>query len=127
MVATTQQGRFVGKAAVVTGGSRDIGTAVARRLAAEGAAVAIGYRGNQEAADALAAELAAMGGQAIAVQADVADPGQTAALIERTVAEFGHLDVVASCAGVEHFGAPASSTSARWRRSRRPTSTGSAR
>ncbi|MBS2533343.1 SDR family oxidoreductase [Catenulispora sp. NF23] len=105
MISTTQQGRFVGKAAVVTGGSRGIGAAVARRLAAEGAAVAIGYRGNQEAADALVAELAAMGGQAIAVQADVADPGQTAALIERTVVEFGHLDVVASCAGVEHFGA----------------------
>ena len=59
----------MGKAAVVTGGSRGIGAAVARRPAAEGAAVAIGYPGNQEAADALVAELAAMGGQAIAVQA----------------------------------------------------------
>ena len=52
----------------MTGGSRGISAAVARRLAAEGAAVAIGYRGNQEAADALVAELAAIGGQAIAIQ-----------------------------------------------------------
>lgn len=105
MVSTTQQGRFAGKAAVVTGGSRGIGAAVARRLAGEGAAVAIGYRGNQEAADALVAELAAAGGRAIAVRADVAEPEQIAALIERTVAEFGQLDVVASCAGIEYFGA----------------------
>ncbi|MGW3149529.1 SDR family NAD(P)-dependent oxidoreductase [Streptomyces sp. NPDC001177] len=91
--------------AVVTGGSRGIGAAVARRLAGEGAAVAIGYWGSKEAADALVAELAGDGAQAVAIQADVADPGQTHALIERAVAEFGRLDVLASCAGVEHFDA----------------------
>lgn len=98
-------GRFDGKAAVVTGGSRGIGAAVARRLAAEGAAVAIGYRGNTEAAAALVAELAGDGGRAVAVRADVADPEQTQALIDRAVAEFGRLDVLASCAGIEHFDA----------------------
>ncbi|WP_209445609.1 SDR family NAD(P)-dependent oxidoreductase [Streptomyces roseochromogenus] len=100
-----QIARFEGKAAVVTGGSRGIGAAVARRLAAEGASVAIGYRGNQEAADALVAELTSNGGRAIAVQADVADPHQTGALMERAVDEFGRLDVLASCAGIEHFDA----------------------
>ncbi|MFE1879301.1 SDR family NAD(P)-dependent oxidoreductase [Streptomyces diastatochromogenes] len=100
-----QRTRFEGKVAVVTGGSRGIGAAVARRLADEGAAVAIGYRGNKEAADALVAELGAADGRAVAVQADAADPEQTGVLIERAVAEFGRLDVLASCAGIEHFDA----------------------
>ncbi|MER7789675.1 3-oxoacyl-ACP reductase family protein [Streptomyces sp. NPDC097640] len=100
-----QSTRFESKVAVVTGGSRGIGAAVARRLADEGATVAIGYRGNKEAAEALVAELGARGGRAIAVQADAADPGQTRALIEQAVAEFGRLDVLVSCAGIEHFGA----------------------
>ncbi|MFJ9368631.1 SDR family NAD(P)-dependent oxidoreductase [Nocardia sp. NPDC101769] len=97
-----QSTRFTDKVAVVTGGSRGIGAAVATRLAAEGAVVAIGYRGNQEAAEQLLATLPA--GRAIAVRADVADPDQTAALIEQAVTEFGRLDVLASCAGIEHFG-----------------------
>ncbi|WP_030661734.1 SDR family NAD(P)-dependent oxidoreductase [Streptomyces cellulosae] len=100
-----QTARFEGKAAVVTGGSRGIGAAVARRLAGEGAAVAIGYRGNKEAADALVAELASDGGRATAVRADAADPEQTRALIEQAVTEFGRLDVLVSCAGIEHFDA----------------------
>ncbi|MEU1404992.1 SDR family oxidoreductase [Streptomyces sp. NPDC005728] len=99
-----QRTRFEGKVAVVTGGSRGIGAAVARRLADEGAAVAIGYRGHREAADALVAELGG-GGRAIAVRADASVPEQTGALIERAVAEFGRLDVLASCAGIEHFDA----------------------
>lgn len=90
---------------MVTGGSRGIGAAVAKRLAAEGAAVTIGYRGNKEAADALVAELNGVGGRAVAVQADAADSERTRALIERAVAEFGRLDVLASCAGIEHFDA----------------------
>ncbi|MGV9563864.1 SDR family NAD(P)-dependent oxidoreductase [Streptomyces sp. NPDC003480] len=95
--------RFEGRTAVVTGGSRGIGAAVAKRLAGEGAAVAIGYRGNKEAADALVAEITSNDGRAIAVQADVADPEQSRVLIERAVAEFGRLDVLVSCAGIEHF------------------------
>ncbi|OIJ88978.1 dehydrogenase [Streptomyces sp. MUSC 14] len=97
--------RFEGKVAVITGGSGGIGAAVARRLASEGAAVAIGYRGNKDAADALVDELAANGGRAIAVQADAADAEQTQALIDRVVTEFGRLDVLVSCAGIEHFDA----------------------
>ncbi|MEV6833789.1 SDR family oxidoreductase [Streptomyces sp. NPDC051133] len=97
--------RFEGKVAVVTGGSRGIGAAVATRLAAEGAAVVIGYRGNQQAADELVRSLVAEGGRAMALRADVADPEQTGTLIDRAVAEFGQLDVLASCAGIEHFDA----------------------
>lgn len=104
-MAAMASARFVGKAAVVTGGSRGIGAAVAARLAGEGAAVAIGYRGNQGAADKLVAALRADGGRAIAVRADVADPDETKALIDQAVAEFGRLDVLASCAGIEHFDA----------------------
>ena len=97
--------RFTGKVAVVTGGSRGIGAAVAARLAEEGAAVVVGYRGNQQAAEELVAALAASGGRALAMRADVADPEQTKALMARAAAEFGQLDVLASCAGTEHFDA----------------------
>ncbi len=111
-MTASDTGRFVGRAAVVTGGSRGIGAAVARRLAAEGAAVVIGYRSNRAAADALVRAIEADGGKALAHGADVADPGQSEALIERAVAEFGRLDVLASCAGIEHFGALADLTPA---------------
>ncbi|MFI9809190.1 SDR family NAD(P)-dependent oxidoreductase [Streptomyces sp. NPDC052301] len=97
--------RLRGKVAVVTGGSRGIGAAVASRLAAEGAAVVIGYRGNEQAAHDLAATLNADGTRALALRADVADPDQTEALFEQAMARFGRIDVLASCAGVEHFGA----------------------
>ncbi|MFJ9349997.1 SDR family NAD(P)-dependent oxidoreductase [Streptomyces sp. NPDC101237] len=104
-MSSAQQARFEGKVAVVTGGSRGIGAAVARRLVQEGAAVAVGYRGDEEAAAALVAELTDGGGRALAFRADVADPEQTRALVERAVGAFGRLDVLASCAGVEHFDA----------------------
>ncbi|MFC4014028.1 SDR family NAD(P)-dependent oxidoreductase [Nonomuraea purpurea] len=96
--------RFDNKVAVVTGGSRGIGAAVAERLAAEGASVAIGYRANQEAADAVVAALTSGGGRAIAVQADVLHASQTGRLMDAAVAEFGRLDVLVCCAGIEHFG-----------------------
>ncbi|WP_030343451.1 SDR family NAD(P)-dependent oxidoreductase [Streptomyces sp. NRRL S-1022] len=104
-MTTTDNKRFAGKVAVVTGGSRGIGAAVATRLAAEGAAVVVGYRGNQQAADELVRSLTDQGHKAMALRADVANPDQTGTLIERAVSEFGQLDVLASCAGVEHFDA----------------------
>ncbi|MGW4560884.1 SDR family NAD(P)-dependent oxidoreductase [Streptomyces sp. NPDC004561] len=97
--------RFAGKVAVVTGGSRGIGAAVATRLAAEGAAVVIGYRGNEQAAEELVSSLDADGGRALALRADVTDPDQTRALFEQAMDRFGRIDVLASCAGVEHFDA----------------------
>ncbi|MEU8589549.1 SDR family oxidoreductase [Streptomyces sp. NPDC048664] len=104
-MTTAGDKRFAGKVAVVTGGSRGIGAAVVTRLAAEGAAVVIGYRGNEQAADALVRSLVDQGRKAMALRADVADPDQTRTLIDRAVAEFGQLDILASCAGVEHFDA----------------------
>jgi tetrahydroxynaphthalene reductase len=96
---------FAGKVAVVTGGSRGIGAAVAARLAAGGASVAIGYRDNLDAATAVAARLKENGTDVLTVRADVADPDQTGDLVDRAAATFGRLDVLVSCAGVEHFGA----------------------
>jgi 3-oxoacyl-[acyl-carrier protein] reductase len=92
------------KRALVTGGGRGIGAAIARRLAANGAAVAVNYVADASSADALVAELTDKGHQAVALRADVGDPAQTKDLVSRVVAEFGGLDILASNAGVEHFG-----------------------
>ncbi len=86
--------------ALVTGGSRGIGAAISRRLAAEGHAVAINYAGRRDDAEALAAELSAAGAQAIALQADVADPQAVRQLFDAIEARFGGIDVVVNSAGV---------------------------
>jgi 3-oxoacyl-[acyl-carrier protein] reductase len=97
--------RLAGKRALVTGGSRGIGAAIARRLAAEGAAVAINYVANQFAADKIVDELTDKGQQVAAFRADVSDPAQTRDLVGGVVEAFGGLDILASNAGVEHWGA----------------------
>jgi 3-oxoacyl-[acyl-carrier protein] reductase len=96
--------RLAGKRALVTGGSRGIGAAIVRRLAAEGAAVAVNYVSNETSARALVDELIADGHRAEAFQADVSDPAQTSALVGQVSDAFGGLDLLASNAGVEHFG-----------------------
>jgi NAD(P)-dependent dehydrogenase (short-subunit alcohol dehydrogenase family) len=108
----TQSGRLAGKRALVTGGSRGIGAAIVRRLAAEGAAVAVNYVADQSSADALVGELRADGHQVAAFRADVSDAAQTTELVERVVADFGGLELLASNAGVEYFGALESITQA---------------
>ena len=75
--------------ALVTGGSRGIGAAISRRLAADGHAVAINYAGRRDDAEALAAELNAAGAQAIALQADVSDPQAVRQLFDAIEARFG--------------------------------------
>jgi 3-oxoacyl-[acyl-carrier protein] reductase len=107
---------LAGKRALVTGGSRGIGAAIVRRLAAEGAAVAVNYRSGRDAAQALAAELTADGGQAVALQADVSDPAATRDLVARTTEALGGLDILISNAGVEYFGALESITMADFQR-----------
>ena len=86
---------LAGRVALVTGGSRGIGAAVSRELARAGARVAVNYRAGAEAAEALAAEL---GG--IAVQADVSDPSEVQALVERVEAELGDIDILVNNAGI---------------------------
>ena len=88
-----------GKIAFITGGSRGIGAAIAKRLAADGAKVAITYRKGADAAASVVKAIERAGGKAIAIQADAADAGAVNAAIEKTVATFGRLDVLVNNAG----------------------------
>jgi 3-oxoacyl-[acyl-carrier protein] reductase len=88
------------RVAVVTGGSRGIGRETVSRLAADGFAVVVGYAGRSADADEAVTEVTDKGGQAIAVQADVADEQAVAALFDRAEEEFGGVDVVVNAAGV---------------------------
>jgi NAD(P)-dependent dehydrogenase (short-subunit alcohol dehydrogenase family) len=96
---------FAGKAALVTGGSRGIGRAIAKRLAADGAAAVINYARNQERALEVVKEIQARGGKAFAVQADVSQPGQVRRLFQEAENAVGQLDIVVANAGV-HISKP---------------------
>jgi 3-oxoacyl-[acyl-carrier protein] reductase len=87
------------KAALVTGGSRGIGAAIAKRLAADGASVAVTYTKGADAAASVVQAIKKDGGKAIAIQADAADPDAVNAAVEKTVAAFGRLDVLVNNAG----------------------------
>lgn len=93
-----------GKAALVTGASRGIGRAIALRLASEGAKVAINFAGNQKAAEEVKSEIEANGGEAILVQANVADPAAVEAMFAKVVEAFGTVDILVNNAGITRDG-----------------------
>jgi len=89
-----------GKCAVVTGGSRGIGRAIALRLATQGADICFSYRGNAVAAEETKAAIEALGRRAVAVQADVARPEAAETLIKTAIAELGKVDILVNNAGI---------------------------
>jgi 3-oxoacyl-[acyl-carrier protein] reductase len=91
---------LTGKAAIVTGGSRGIGKAIALRLASQGADVAFTYRGNSEAAGATAADIEAIGRRALAVQSEATDPEAAEAAVKAAIEAFGRLDILVNNAGI---------------------------
>jgi len=93
-----------GKVALVTGASKGIGAAIARELAANGAAVAVNYSGSKAEAEKVVTEINQAGGKAIAVQANVAEPDAIGPLVDKTVKALGPIDVLVNNAGIYDFG-----------------------
>jgi 3-oxoacyl-[acyl-carrier protein] reductase len=96
----TMNKKLTGKVALVTGGSRGIGAAIARSLADDGADIAISYVSTPDKAKALVRELQEKGVRAVAFQADQAKPAEVAQLVRKVADHFGHLDILVNNAGV---------------------------
>ena len=93
-----------GKSALVTGGSRGIGAAIAKRLAKEGADVAITYSSSQQRAQQVVADILNGGGRAVAIRADAADQVAVRAAVQQVAQEFGKIDILVNNAGLLTFG-----------------------
>jgi len=98
-------GRLAGKAALVTGGSRGIGAAIAARLAQDGASVVINYVRSRQAAQALVADIESAGGQALAIRADITRRDELEQLFKEAMDVYGRLDVLVNNAGDDAFAA----------------------
>lgn len=96
--------RLDGQVALVTGASRGIGRAIALSLAQEGAKLVINYARSGEAAEAVVAEIVAMGGEAIALQADVSQEAEVEALVKATQDNLGRIDILVNNAGITKDG-----------------------
>jgi len=92
--------KLAGKIAVVTGGSRGIGAAIAKGLGREGATVVINYNHSQEEAQAVVEEIEAMGSSAIALQADISEAEATKVFIEKVLEKFSRIDILVNNAGI---------------------------
>ena len=99
----TQSKKLAGKVAVVTGASKGIGAAIAKRLAAEGAAVVVNYASSKAGADKVVAEITSAGEKAVAVQANVAKKADIDRLFAETKKTFGALDILVNNAGIYEF------------------------
>jgi 3-oxoacyl-[acyl-carrier protein] reductase len=91
---------FRGQTALVTGASRGLGRAIARRLGQEGAAVCVNYVARETEAEAAVNEIRSAGAQAIAVRADIGDPAQVQQMVDRTARELGPVSILVNNAGV---------------------------
>jgi 3-oxoacyl-[acyl-carrier protein] reductase len=89
-----------GRAALVTGGGRDVGRQIALALAADGAMVAVNFNRSREEADEVVKEITSAGGRALAVQADISDLQQVRRMIDTVVESFGRLDILVNNAGL---------------------------
>ena len=98
-MSNNNEQKLAGKVAVVTGGSRGIGAAIAKRLADDAASVAFTYVKGADAAASVVKDIESRGGKAIAIQADAADAAAVKAAVEQAAATFGRLDVLVNNAG----------------------------
>src|SRR4051812_5296012 len=92
--STAMSGKLANKVAVVTGASKGIGASIAEHLAAEGASVVVNYASSKVGADRVVAQIAAKGGKAVAVQADVSKPADIQRLFAEAKKAFGRIDIL---------------------------------
>jgi 3-oxoacyl-[acyl-carrier protein] reductase len=95
--------KLTGKVAVVTGASKGIGAAIAKSLAAEGAAVVVNYASSKTGADAVVAAITAAGGKGVAVRGDVSKAADAQGIIDAAIKNFGRLDILVNNSGVYEF------------------------
>jgi 3-oxoacyl-[acyl-carrier protein] reductase len=110
----TTVGKLDGKVALITASGRNIGRATVLKFAAEGAAVVVNVRSNRDDAEAVAAEVRALGGSAIAIVADVSDQHQVNTMVAQTLAEFGRIDILVSGAATRPHKPFLELTAAEW-------------
>src|ERR1700679_833237 len=102
-MSNVENSNLQGKVALVTGASKGIGAAIARELAARGAAVAVNYSSSKSGADKVVEQIKAAGGKAIAVQADLADPESIGPLVAKVARAFGPITTLVNSAGIYEF------------------------
>ena len=102
--------KLTGKVAIVTGSSKGIGAGIAERLAADGASVVVNYARSEAEAKAVVERIKAAGGQAVAVKADISQPGDIKPLFDAAIQAYGHVDVLVNNAGIYEFGGLDSAT-----------------